>query len=106
MPVSKMFLLVAPQCTYPAADFDSFLRSASTSGTTGFHVRSKSLFSPSRSSSSIRAFFRISRAAEPGMSPSSASTSARATSTSSHRWSVVRSFQIARIAAVPKRSWK
>ena len=52
----------------------------------------------------MRAAFAICRAARAGISPRRASTSASATSTSSQHWRVAWSFQIARMAGVPKRS--
>ena len=102
----KTFFEVAPQCSHPAARGESFARRASTRGTTGFHVRSKARFIARRSRLPIRARRAISFAAAFGTRPTSASTSARAASTSSQRWSVALSSQIARMAGVPKRSLK
>jgi hypothetical protein len=96
-----MFLLVAPQCTQRPAAGLSTRRSASTRGITGFQVVSKSRFMAARSRRSTRARRAISRAAERGTSPSSASTVASAASTSSQRWIMARSLQIARMAGEP-----
>ena len=101
VPVSMMFLLVAPQWTKPAARAGRRARSAFTSGITGFQVRSNSRRIARRSMRETRAARPIARAAERGTRPSSACVRARAASTSSQRWIVARSSQIARIVFEP-----
>ncbi len=95
------FLLVAPQWTQAAALAGSRARSAFTSGTTGFQVASNSRRIARRSMRSTRAAPAIARAAAFGTIPSSACTRASAASTSSQRWIVARSSQIARICGEP-----
>jgi hypothetical protein len=68
---------------------------------TGFQVVSNSRFMAARSMTSTRARRAISRAAETGTRPSSASAAASAASTSSQRCTMARSSQIARMAGEP-----
>src|SRR3972149_4867218 len=72
VPVSMMFLLVAPQWTKPPARAGSRARSAFTSGITGFHVRSNSARIARRSRRSTRAARAVARAAARGTRASSA----------------------------------
>ncbi len=99
--MSMMFLLVAPQWTQRALAGGSTRRSAFTSGITGFQVLSNSRFMAGRTSRSTRAARAMARAAALGTRPSSASAAAKAASTSSQRWTMARSSQMARMAGEP-----
>ena len=98
--MSTMSCVVAPQCTQtPCSSQRS--TSARTSGTSGCFDAAIPARSAATSSPAASASAAIRSAALGGITPTSASASASARSTSSHDWSRLSVAKIARSSGVP-----